>query len=183
MKLKHTFVAASLLALSVLGGASESKAITLAPVPDDLIVDFSGLEWVWASPCAVALGGDVAGGCTTPIDLTFQGPLGWRFATAAEFLLHPVLALFEDFLQPSGYKCASEYFDLVYSHCDAGDFAAGLVTSLPVPNGTLYGPFYETLLVRDLSPVPVPAAFPLLLTALGAFGFAGWRKKRGAASA
>ncbi len=31
----------------------------------------------------------------------------------------------------------------------------------------------------DVTPVPGPAALPLMLTALGAFGYAAWRRKKG----
>ncbi len=147
-------------------GASSAQAIPVhAPVTSDLIVTSSGLEWVWASPCS--------GGCST-IDFSFQGPLGWRFATSSEFLLHPVFAAFVDANQPLGIKCASKYFDTIWTHCDARDFSYyGAVVSQPNGNN------YETLLVRSsVSAVPVPAALPLLVTGLA--GFAAVRRRKNA---
>jgi hypothetical protein len=162
------------LAICLLGGAlslsSGAQAIPVhAPVTNDLIVTTTGFEWVWASPCS--------GGCST-IDFSFQGPLGWRFATSAEFLLRPLFAAFVDANQPSGYKCASKYFDPIYSHCDVGDFAAGYVVSQP------NGQNYETLLVRStVSAVPVPAALPLLVTGLAGLVAVRRRKKAKASAA
>jgi hypothetical protein len=168
MTFKHALVAAGLLVAGVFGSTTESRAVTLAAVPDNLIVNHSGLEWVCASPCS--------GGCST-IDFSFQGPLGWRFATEAEFLLHPVLDSFVDALQPSGYKCAAEYFDSDYIHCDPSDFENGALTSLPNDDS------WDTLLVRDqlgATAIPVPAALPLLLSGLLGLGALGVRRRKSA---
>jgi hypothetical protein len=163
-----------LWAACLLGGSlslsTAAQAVPVyAPVTNDLIVTAAGFEWVWASPCS--------GGCST-IDFSFQGALGWRFATTAEFLLRPIYAAFVDSNQPFGIKCASSFFDSYYTHCDAGDFAAGFVVSQPNGNA------YETLLVRSsVSAVPVPAALPLLLTAVAGLAAARRRKKAKASAA
>jgi hypothetical protein len=154
--------AACLLGGSLSLGTAAQAVPVYAPVTNDLIVTAAGFEWVWASPCS--------GGCSI-IDLSYQGTLGWRFATTAEFLLRPVFAAFVDSTQPTGFKCASKYFDPVYTHCDSGDFQAGFVVSQPNGNN------FETLLVRGTpSAVPVPAALQLLVTGLA--GLAAMRRRK-----
>ena len=53
-----------------------------------------------------------------------------------------------------------------------------LFDGLNVSDSRIFGPLSTLLATPAVSPVPVPAALPLLASALGAFGFIGWRKKR-----
>ena len=109
-------------------------------VPASVIVTASGLEWVWASPCAQ--GG--SGPCNITIDV---GHDGFNFATPAQFALFP----FSSF-SPSG-PCASAWFDFTFNHCDQNDMNAGRYGSAPnggsPANGGAMGGFHETVLVRD----------------------------------
>ena len=47
---------------------------------------------------------------------------------------------------------------------------------------SVHSPTIGSFLVRDVATVPLPAALPLLASALGFFGFMGWRRKRLAAA-
>lgn len=76
------------------------------PVPASVIVVHNGLEWVWASPCAL-------NGCTAGIDV---GHDDFRFATVAEWALRPSA---DQFRNPD--KCASPWFDFTHNHCDWAD--------------------------------------------------------------
>lgn len=49
-------------------------------------------------------------------------------------------------------------------------------------SGYARGSFSVLAVPPDVNPVPVPAALPLLLSALGLLGFIGWRKRRTASS-
>ena len=66
-----------------------------------------------------------------------------------------------------------------------GDFMATLIGTLPgygtyrmVANLTGDGGTSISVRSATVSPVPLPAALPLLASALGFFGFMGWRRKR-----
>jgi hypothetical protein len=116
------------------------------PVPDALIVSLNGLEWVWASPCAL-------NGCTAGIDV---GHDGFNFATDAQWAIRPTESAFHG-------KCASPYFDHTHDHCDQVNLDPG-----PYPNSWKYGSaptgglptadglpmlgYSETLLVRVADP-------------------------------
>ncbi|MDP2957058.1 MAG: PKD domain-containing protein [Longimicrobiales bacterium] len=76
------------------------------PVPASVIVSYNGIEWVWASPCAL-------NGCTSGIDV---GHDGFRFATVAEWALRPAPSAFR-----SPDKCAAPWFDFTHNHCDWQD--------------------------------------------------------------
>jgi hypothetical protein len=128
------------------------------PVPTSVIVTHDGLEWVWASPCAL-------GGCTAGIDV---GHDGFRFATEAEWARRPDFAVFID-----DELCAAPWFDHSYDNCDWIDAVIdeefGAVTQLSYygsapsgeggPAGT-YGypmdPAADTWLVRGPDAPPEP---------------------------
>ncbi len=128
------------------------------PVPDSVIVESNGLEWVWASPCTL-------NGCTTGIDV---GHDGFEFATDAQWELRPPV---EAFLDP--LKCASPWFDHRWNNCDVGDALDGYYGSSPDwtvgPNGGQRDPKAETWLVRlayitvniDIKPGGVPNSINL----------------------
>jgi HYR domain len=111
------------------------------PVPEDAIVRFAGLDWVWASPCS--------GGCSQPSP-SFQP--GFRFATADEFANKPDFHLFlngsPDTANLCVYpacKCAAQWFDPFRTFCNPVDARAGFITS--EPNGLSWESWY----VRDVA--------------------------------
>jgi hypothetical protein len=76
---------------STVGGGGETTDITPrfttqaipGPVPDDAMVRWAGLDWVWASPCS--------GGCAEepPVAAQPSAQPGFRYATAVEFANKP----------------------------------------------------------------------------------------------
>ncbi len=123
-----------------------AKASNLGdPVPASVIVPGTGgLEWVWASPCAL-------NGCTTGI---LVGKDGFNFATAAQWALRPPPSAFQD---GGANICASPWFDASHNHCDLVNLDNGALGSAPnggLPAGTTgLAPMvghWETLLVRTL---------------------------------
>ena len=58
------------------------------------------------------------------VDFTYQATQGWRLPTAAELAAGPVAA---DFGTVNKFKCASAWFNTVYTTCDYGDAAGGAV--------------------------------------------------------
>jgi hypothetical protein len=115
--------------------ADAPQDITPGPVPDDLIVNHAGLDWVWASPC-------IQGGCSNPDPNNQEG---WRFATQEELQNAPTCEAFDN-----GAKCASQYFDPIYSHCDLVNCQANQIGSAPGEpciNG-VYSGFCESFYVR-----------------------------------
>jgi hypothetical protein len=120
-----------------------THAIAPGPVPDDAIVRWAGLDWVWASPCS--------GGCSQPSP---GNQPGFRYATADEFANKPDHHLFlnglPDTLTRCLYpecKCAATWFDPVFPWCDPVNARAGLITS--EPNNS----FWESWFVRDVAGV------------------------------
>ncbi|MGZ4788127.1 MAG: PEP-CTERM sorting domain-containing protein [Terriglobales bacterium] len=132
-------------------------------VPPNLIVNYAGLEWVWASPCAPE---QPSCGQT----LTLHD--GWTIPTDAQWALwggdrNLLYNLFEN--DPSE-KCASSYFDSGYSHCDAGDLQNGAIwhaTGLCDPNFAdgCNNPASETILVRGNVATPEPSTIWMLASA------------------
>ena len=117
------------------------QAIAPGPVPDDAIVRWAGLDWVWASPCS--------GGCSQPSP-SFQP--GFRYATAAEFANKPDFHLFLNGVPATALhcsyptcKCAATWFDPVFPFCDPQNAASGLITSQPNDS------FWESWFVRDVA--------------------------------
>lgn len=116
------------------------------PVPDALTIIYDGLRWAWASPCD--------GGCSMPLP-TYQ--VGWDYATTEEWADRPTAW---DFLAVPGdtgtVRCASPYFDPIYSHCDWSNGVDGDVTSHPT------GSYLESWFVqREGGVVPEPSTFLL----------------------
>jgi hypothetical protein len=122
------------------------------PVPVDLTIEHGGILWAWASPCD--------GGCSVPLP-TYQP--GWDYATDAEWAAHPD---YTEFLRPDGsVRCASPYFDPMYSHCDLSDGMAGYITSRPT-GGTNESWFVN----RGDAAVPEPATWLLGVAGLALLG-------------
>lgn len=163
-------VIAAAVAFAALGSAANASLIN-APVDPMQIVNYQGLDWVWASPC----GGDVNNSCA-PIDFSYQAALGWRLPTATEVTLHiasDISAFVNAFKTAGGYACASAWFNNQYSHCDVGDAQGGYIWNLGPNNqpGGYNGYASETFAVRGMvSPVPVPAGMALLGLGLAALG-------------
>ena len=130
------------------------------PVPPSVIVSYQGLEWVWASPCAL-------NGCTGGIAI---GKDGFNFATPAQWALFPPVAMFTD-------KCASPWFDRSFDHCDGFDlFFLGTYGSVATggtgqlgPRQTTMSGLAETFLVRPAAPLDVtpPEISPTVTGPLG----------------
>lgn len=139
------------------------------PVPASVIVSYDGLEWVWASPCAL-------NGCTPQLAL---GHEGFEYATAAQWARKPPKHMFYG-------KCASPWFDIRYNHCDQIDLDRGSIGpyglwgsapqfGMPAgDDGTLeMHPVGETFLVRvgtiivDLDVKPGSADNPVNISAGG----------------
>jgi hypothetical protein len=149
--------ALSLWALLALAGPAGANHKLNEPVPAEMIVTKDGLEWVWASPCAL-------NGCTTGISV---GKDGFNYATQAQWAQRPAIA---DFGVPktsptSEGKCAAPWFDASFEHCDGTDpydrelSSEGAYGSAPLQgmpagdsgNQPMEG-FFETWLVRVASP-------------------------------
>jgi hypothetical protein len=129
-------------------------------VPPDLIVNFGGLEWAWASPCAPEQ--PSCGQTLTMHD-------GWEIPTADQWALWggDRANLFNLFENNPTEKCASPYFDSGYQHCDAGDLQNGAIWHAPGICDPNYfdgcnNPASETILVRGGGGVPEPNTMVLL---------------------
>ena len=110
------------------------NAILAGPVPANRTIQKNGICWAWASPCD--------GGCSSPSP---SNQAGWRYATSGELAAKPLCSDFLDASAPGGFRCASSYFDPIYSHCDYGDCTGGYVTSNPM------GDNWESWFVSDLT--------------------------------
>lgn len=148
--------AAAAMAACFMGGTA--SAATNVPVPDDAFITFNGQDWAWASPCSP----DGCGGYS-PIDMSFQATQGWRVAEAADLLTGPSAADF-------GGKCAASYFSTIYTHCDAGDGAAGYIWNAPGEKGLNSASETWVLRAGVNGAVPEPATWAMMIFGFGAVG-------------
>lgn len=195
MRFLQKFLIASAM---VLGTAAAAPAAILdAPVPDNAtFIDIgNNLQWAWGSP--VAGDGSYGGGA---IDLSFQGPLGWRMPTAADLLLQPTgldfqfaganvplggsdpvsgaLFEFDDALLTGSAACAAPYFNNNFMHCDWGNAPGTLAGPQPWWPDAGFDEFSESLVVRDYMATPMPEPAALGLIAIGAAGLAFARRRK-----
>lgn len=151
---------------AVLFSGSSFAAIINSPVPDSLIVDRGGFEWVWASP--VAADGSWGGGSAVELNWNFRLPSVEEWTAS----FTGVNDLYSAFVTNTGNICASGYFTNIFSHCDAGDitYEGGYVWGAPFATHPQSG-YSETFLVRDGGgQVPLPATLSLLGVGLLALG-------------
>lgn len=161
--MKTKILATAACALTMMGAGS-ANAVINAPVPADNYITFNGNDWAWAAPCA-PYDGDSCG----PVDMTYQSTQGWRIADAADFLTGPTAA---DFGTEASFKCASAWFDTVYTHCDYGDGAAHAIFNDPL-SPFVGNPAVETWVIRSGSgAVPEPASWAMFIGGFGLIGAA-----------
>ncbi len=193
MKLRNLALLATASAATLAFVAPAAASVDVA-VPTNAYIVFGGLDWAWISPCAPN-----APSCGDTDLFEFQGGLGWRLPTAAEFAARPQASdfLFRGANVPQGGvdpislsrfgaggdapvdvgsdgACAAGYFGDVHRHCDFSDGAAGLIWGPAGPNQS----FFETWAVRG-GAIPEPATWALMV---GGFGVAGgamrYRRRR-----
>ena len=182
--LRALFVAAALMVATVASHTASAAPLN-APVPGNAFTTYQGYEWAWAAPCSA-----VDPSCGV-IDLSFQAGLGWRLPTLAEAraVILPDIAAFVNAFFYAGanasfggndFACASAWFSTLHTHCDVNDALIGGIWNLG-PNSSFPGnPLQETFVIRDIAPVPVPAAFGMLALGLAALG--ALRRRRGKAA-
>lgn len=147
------------LVFGALLSAQQAYALpTVTDLTTDDYITFGGLDWAWASP--VDDQGD-----TWFTGFKLEAPEfheGWRFATELEWLTHPTASDF-------GNRCASQYWNNTYTHCDFGDS----LTRISINDGSPQDILYVRSIVQD---IPEPATLALFGIALAGFGFS--RRKK-----
>lgn len=190
-----------ILTLLLTAGFSYQSAVAALvdiPLPDGAFIanySGSGLDVAWAGPCAIA-----SPSCGVA-DLSFQGPLGWRLASAAEAAFLGANLLASDFVfaganvplggfsanganfafgSPGGAAaCASPFFSNQYKHCDWGNApGSGGVGTVPWSFGQAgESVIAEGILVRNAG-VAVSEPASLAVLGLGLLALGGIRRFR-----
>ena len=175
---------------AAVAAAPASAALLDVPLPANTYIIFGGLDWAWASPCSPT-------GCNggqDVLDLSFQGPLGWRLPTAPELLARPapidfsfaganvpfggfsVEGTFFNGGMPGDGACAAAYFTGgFFNQCNYSDASINAIF------GVYFDPNernVETWLVRGgNAAIPEPASWAMLIAGFGLIGAAMRRRK------
>lgn len=154
-----------LLAWLVSFSSISAAAIITTDLAANTYITNNGLDWTWAGPVA-----STSFGSNELKAPSFHS--GWRYATTAELsYLDNILNLFYDANNNNAPIHSAQYWNTYYTHVDQSNWNAGEIGS-----GPGYGAnWYETVYVRDVSAVPVPAAAFMFAPAL--LGFIGLRRK------
>lgn len=149
---------ATALSLTV-GSAALASPVLTDLTANDYIV-FNGLKWAAASP--------VTSQYFSGYNELFQASLhqGWREATDLEWALRPT---WTDF----GGKCASQYWNSAFAHCDIGDD----VSQHWIAGSDDYRDLWYVSGAQAAAPAAVPEPASLALFAAGLFGAAALRRK------
>jgi hypothetical protein len=107
MKLKHLLLSA-LIATGASGAAHASLVLT--PLTSADYITVGALDWAWAAPIRSQFFNS---------NVLSQASLheGWREATDLEWATRPTAGAF-------GGKCAAQYWNTIYTHCDFSDTVA-----------------------------------------------------------
>lgn len=155
----------SFMVTSAVVTAAPAFATINAPVPAGNYITFKGHDWAWAAPCA-----PFAGNSCGPMDMSYQSTQGWRIAEVADFTGGPVAA---DFGTADDFKCASAYFDTVWTHCDYSDGEIHAIYNDPL-SGYEGNTNVDTWVIRAAAngAVPEPAAWAMMIGGIGLIGAA-----------
>lgn len=158
MNIKKCVLSAA-MALGLTGTAIAGPVLTDLTVNDYITV--GALDWAWAAPIT----SELWFGFNTLSPASLHA--GWREATDAEWAAKPVSTDF-------GGKCASKYWNSVFTHCDFGDPLSQHWLAAPAPEN-----FFDLWYVRDAGgQVPEPGTLALLGVALAGVAVAR-RKQQG----
>lgn len=185
------FSPAYFIAIVTLGLASTSSQAALieTALPTSAYITLNGFDWAWGASCVTKGASD----CDTP-DTAFQATFGWRVAettdmglapTALDFLFPGANVAFNGTDPVSGAAfeytntaytnaasagaCANAYFTLGDGNntCDWGNGGEQNFNTLGWFNQNGESRFFaEMLFVRDIAPIPVPAAVWLFSSGL-----------------
>jgi len=168
----------------LLGATAANASIYSGEVDSDAYITLDGYDLAWASPCS---DGVLESSCS-PIDNAEQSTYGWKIMDSQLFSALGIdyTSFRVDYSSSNtqeyggfSYAKASGWFNNIYTHIDVSNGASGVWSFLDVADG---GSHYETIMYRDVSEVPVPAAVWLFGSGLaGLIGVS--RKKKQALAA